>query len=641
MMYFHKAHWLKNAIELPASWSSRVVFFAAVLMTNVFGVVTMLRVLQANGISWLEGSILGLFAVTFGWISIAFWTAVAGFVLQLIGRDPLSFRRRVDRGDPDAPIIARTAVVMPVYNENTRRVIAGLEATYLDLMATGEGGHYDFYLLSDTTDPVIADAEEDAVGALCRRLNGAGRLFYRRRTDNEGRKAGNIAEFCRRWGSYYDYMVVLDADSVMTGEALLELTRAMQSNPSAGIIQTVPIPVRQHTMFGRFMQFAAGLYGPMLATGLAFWQRDSANYWGHNAIVRVRAFMAHCGLPTLPGSPPLGGEILSHDFVEAALMRRSGYHVYLYPELEGSFEETPGNLLDHAKRDRRWTEGNLQHIRLVTAHGLHPLNRLHFVMGALAYLCSFLWLTMLGAGTADAVGRAVDVHEFFGSGPQLYPDWPVTRTGEIASLLGTVVVMLFSPKIMAVVLGLLRRERRLAFGGGLRLAASAVGETVFAVLIAPVMMAYHAYFVTGVMLGRRAVWAPQSRDGNYVSIGEGLSRTAILSLAGIIWGVGTAMLTPIFFLALTPVLVGLVFAGPLITVSSSPRLGAWLWHKGLFLAPCETRPAAVLGVLSRLLQAPARKQSGPLPRLLPERYADMPAQTIDRGPRWDRRLSPT
>lgn len=641
-MYFGTTNWLENPIRLPAPRLRRLVFFSCVLLTSAFGVMTMFHVLNANGITSLEGLILGLFAVTFGWITLAFWTALAGFAFQLLGRDPLSFRRGFDRGDPRTPIVAHTAIVMPVYNEDTDRVIAGLEATWRDLMATGEGDRYDFYLLSDSNNPQVAAAEEAAMGELCARLNARGRLFYRRRTDNEGRKSGNIADFCRRWGSYYDYMVVLDADSIMTGSALLQLTRAMQANPSAGIIQTVPMPVRQETMFGRFMQFAASLYSPMLATGMAFWQQETANYWGHNAIIRVQAFMTYCGLPPLPGKPPLGGEILSHDFVEAALMRRGGYHVYLFPELEGSYEETPGNILDHAKRDRRWAEGNLQHMRLVSAYGLHPLSRLYFVLGTLAYACSFLWLIMLGAGTVDAIGRAVSTNEFFVSAYQLYPNWPITRTSEIMSLLWVVVTMLLLPKILSIVLAMIRSGRRRSFGGGLRLLASSLFEIVFSVLIAPVMMTYHTYFVVGILLGRRVAWGPQSREGSYVPVRIALRSTVLMTLAGLAWGIATASITPIFALALSPVLLGLVLAVPLICVSSSPAFGTWLRRRRLFLSPCETTPPTVLEPLRHSLQTPcdaaSEESDARLPAPPPERYKSMPVQTIDSGPRWDRAM---
>ena len=271
----------------------------------------------------------------------------------------------------------------------------------LDSLArTGHGEQFDLFLLSDTTDPSIARAEEAAWTTLREQTSHPTALHYRRRAANIGRKAGNIEDFCRRWGGDYDFMVVLDADSIMTGTAVVQLVRAMEASPSAGLIQTVPIPARRTTLFGRLMQFAGCLYSPILATGQSFWQTDTANYWGHNAILRVKPFMDHCGLPVLPGRPPLGGTILSHDFVEAALMRRAGWQVYLLPSIGGSYEEAPENVVEYAKRDRRWTQGSLQHLRLLMTRGFRFVNRLHFLLGAVGYLSSVVWLLMLFASTA-------------------------------------------------------------------------------------------------------------------------------------------------------------------------------------------------------------------------------------------------
>jgi membrane glycosyltransferase len=629
-----------DAIHLPAPRLRRLVFFAAVLATTAWGVALMLDVLSVNGMTALELSILVLFAITFAWISIAFWTAVAGFVLQLLGRDPLSLAPLAARWSPDTALSTRTAIVMPVYNEDTARVLAGLEATYRDLQSTGRGASFDFYLLSDTNDPAIAAIEQDAWQALRRRLNGDSRVYYRRRARNEGRKAGNIAEFCRRWGEYYDCMVVLDADSIMTGRALVRLALAMQSNPSAGIIQTVPIPVRQETLFGRFSQFGASLYSPMLATGQSFWQVDVANYWGHNAILRVQAFIEHCGLPELPGRPPLGGEILSHDFVEAALVRRGGWDVYLVPELEGSFEEMPGNVLDYAKRDRRWSEGNLQHMRLLTAHGLHPLSRLHFLLGAFAYACSFFWLLMLGLGTVDAVGRALTVHEFFHFGNQLFPNWPVARVREMFLLMGIVIAMLVLPKVMGVLLCLFQPQRRRSFGGGARVVSSACLELAFSVLLAPVTMSFHAYFVACILCGRRVTWDPQARNSRALPWREVLRSTWVATLGGLAWALGTWWVAPIFFWALTPVLIGLILAAPLVAVSSRPGPGQSLRRSGIFLTAQETDPPQVLSDVERLLLEPlpvAPAGGADLALALPpDLPCSMPAQRLDSGPRWNR-----
>ncbi|MQM36544.1 Glucans biosynthesis glucosyltransferase H [wastewater metagenome] len=622
-----------DRVHCPGAGLRRAVFALLVLSSAAGGVFLMFSILRANDTTILEWGILALFTVTFTWIVAAFWSAVAGFVLSLARRHPLTLAASPV---PDSGPTGRVAVVMPVYNEDPGRVLAGLEATWHSLVATGAGERFDFHLLSDTRDEAIAEAEAAGCAELAERLDADGRLFYRRRDDNAGRKAGNIADFCRRWGGRYDFMVVLDADSVMSGDALLALARTMWRHPSAGIIQTVPIPVRQRTPFGRFLQFAARLYSPMLATGLSFWQMDAANYWGHNAIIRVRAFSDCCGLPALPGRPPLGGDILSHDFVEAALMRRGGWHVYLLPEIEGSYEEVPSNLLDFAKRDRRWAQGNLQHLRLLAAYGLHPLSRVHFLMGATAYISSLLWLFMLALSTVDALTRALNQGEFFRRGYQLFPDWPVAKTTEIASLLMITVALLLLPKVLGVLRALLRADERRAFGGGWRLAWNALTETVFSVLIAPVMMVFHAGFVLAVLSGSRTGWDPQVRDGRAVAWREAARRTALATIGGLLWGGVTAWLALGFFWWLTPIVAGLVLAAPIVVCSSRLDWGEWMVRSGTWAAPEERRPPAVLGLLDTTLAAEGRGAARRLPALPPERPLAMPVQSLERGAHWRR-----
>lgn len=625
-------------VKLPGQRLRGVAFFLIVFATTSYAATMMFDILRANGTTLLEGSILFLFTVAFAWIAAAFWTAVTGFLLQLLGRDPLSLRKLRKSAAADTPIVTRSAIVMPVHNEQTARIIAGLEATCESLASTGEAEHFDIYLLSDTTDSRIAVQEEVAWAALQRRLEAfyRGRMFYRRRASNTGRKPGNIADFCRRWGAYYDYMIVLDADSVMTGNAIASLVRAMQANPRAGLIQTVPIPVRQQSLFGRFVQFASEVYSPMLATGLSFWQTGAANYWGHNAIVRVQAFTECCGLPALPGEPPFGGEILSHDIVEAALLRRSGWHVYLFPWIQGSYEEVPSNLLDFAKRDRRWAQGNLQHLQLLAAPGLRPLSRLNFLMGATAYLSSLLWLIMLVLSTMDAIEQALTGTQFFSPGYQLFPNWPIAKTGETISLLTITIGTLLLPKLLGILLCLLQPKRLRAFGGTASLLTSSLIETVFSILIAPLMMTFHAYFVVRILLGHQTAWGPQERMGRRVTMGEALRYTLAATLGGLSWGGLTWFLAPHFFWWLTPVLTGLVLAAPLVSLSSSPALGRALRHRGGVLqTPSETAPAMVLRRLQQLLSVEDKPESQPvwIPSLPPVRYREMPIQYLTRQSR--------
>lgn len=621
-------------LDLPLVHTRRRLFGAAVLVTTLLGVAMMTAIVQAHGLTALEVVILALFAPTFGWIAVAFWNGVAGFLLVLLGRDPLTLRSRAE-APGDGPLSARTAVVVPAYQEDPRRLVRALGAMARSLARTGQGGRFDLFLLSDTTDAGAAAVEEEAwlgLRAALEDLEGGPGLHYRRRPENVGRKAGNIQDFCLRWGGRYEFMAVLDADSVMTGPTLLGLARTLEANPDAGLVQTVPLPSAQETVFGRLLQFAGALYSPMLAVGQAFWQADAGNYWGHNAMIRVEAFTACCRLPVLPGSPPLGGPILSHDFVEAALLRRGGWKVLLRPLTGGSFEEVPGNVVDYARRDRRWAQGSLQHLRLLTARGLHPVSRLHLLLGAMGYVASLLWLLLLLAGTLYVAVPALSEDPLIpGALPWLGP--VDTLTG-LVSLLAATGVLLFLPKALGVLLALRRGAER--WGGRLRLVVSAVLELVFSVVLAPVMMMYHAAFVLQILLGRNVRWAPQHREGRRVGWREAWARTAGIVAVGLVWGGATLWVSPLFVLWLSPIFLGLLLAPALVRWSSSRRLGLGARRRGLLLVPWEVDPPPELvedGSPERGASEPGR--SAPmLPHTPPEAPASMPPQVLHprRGP---------
>ena len=587
----------EGVLRAPGVRLRRGLFFGLVTGTVIPGAVMMALVLQAAGMGPFQWAILLLFLITFAWVAVSFWTAVAGFLLHVLRRDPLSLRRLPRSSAAQElrqPQKRRTAIVVPIHNEDPGRVVNGVEATCRSLLATGQAAAFDLFLLSDSNDPAVIAGEERAVRELQGRMPGPVRTRYRRRQVNTGRKAGNIADFCRRWGSRYEYMVVLDADSVMEGATLVELVRLMERNPCTGLIQTMPLPVRQASLFGRLQQFANAVHGPMLASGLSFWQGDAGNYWGHNAILRIRPFMQHCDLPILPGRPPLGGEILSHDFVEAALLRRGGWDVWLLPHLGGSFEELPGNLIDYAKRDRRWAQGNLQHLRLLGTPGLHGVSRLHLLFGAVAYLASMFWLLMLVAGT----GAAIDASGGSAAASQglIVPE--SLRTPMAHALLGITLVMLLLPKLLGIGLALFSRPQ--AFGGVRRLVASGAIETLFSILIAPLMMAFHSLFVAAVAFGRNVTWAAQPREGRVVAWAEAWRRTGGFVLAAGAWGLLVAWLAPGFFWWLMPVLASLLLAPALVRWSSSQHAGMWMRRKGLLLAPSEVAPDPVLETLGGL-----------------------------------------
>ena len=305
--------------------------------------------------------------------------------------------------------------------------------------------------LSDTTQPDIWLQEEVAWAELCVELSAFGRIFYRHRRPNIKRKSGNIADFCRRWGKNYPYMIVFDADSVMAGATLVRMVTMMDHNPRIGILQTVPMAVGRQSLIARIQQFSGHVYGPMFAAGQHFWQIGDAQYWGHNAIIRIAPFMEHCGLSRLSGNPPLGGDILSHDFVEAALMRGAGWEVWLAYDLGGSWEEPPPTLIDELVRDRRWCQGNIQHIRLLLARRIRFIHRVLFLNGAMAYVSALLWLIFLSLSSAEAISQALWGPDYFPIAGGLFPDWPIWNLGWALTLLTTTFVVLLMPKILSVV----------------------------------------------------------------------------------------------------------------------------------------------------------------------------------------------
>ncbi|MDZ7779608.1 MAG: glucans biosynthesis glucosyltransferase MdoH [Gemmatimonadota bacterium] len=558
-----------SIFDAPGLGLRRTLFAFLVAGTTVYGVSMMASIVGAGGTTLLEVAILVLFAPTFGWISIAFWNAILGFVLQAWNRDPLTLRPMGSRARTlaDVPITTRTALVVPSRNEDVSAVVERIRWMLDSLEETGMAGVFDVHLLSDADDPGLIDVEEREWSELREEYGGSSGLHYRRRSSNQGRKAGNIAEFCERCGDDYAYFVVLDADSVMRGDTLVHLVRGMEADPSVGLLQTVPLPRRQETRFGRFVEFASTLYGPMLATGQSFWQGDAANYWGHNAIVRMDPFRRHGRLPVLPGSPPLGGEILSHDFVEAALLRRAGWSAYLLPDVKGSWEDVPSNLLDFARRDRRWAQGSLQHLRLMGLAGLHPLSRLHFLLGAMGYVSSLLWLLLLLAST-------IYVAEWQGIGGIVVLDSPTPGPGAagrpVPSLLGITAGLLFIPKMLGV--GLAFRDR-IPFANRGRLAVRASSEAAFAVLVAPIMMLVHAWCVTSIVAGRSVAWGSQLRDGRIVSWSEATRRVGWVTAVGVAWGAYTLFLSPLFFAWLSPIFAGLLVAVPTVRWTSDPRHG--------------------------------------------------------------------
>ncbi len=357
----------------------------------------------------------------------------------------------------------------------------------------------------------------------------------------------------RQWGGRYDHMLVLDADSVMSGKCVVTLARLLDSNPKVGLLQTLPTPAGRETLFARLQQFAARLNSPMLSSGLVWWQLSESNYWGHNAIMRVHVFAEHCALPRLPGKEPFGGEILSHDFVEAALMRRAGWEVWMVPDLEGSWEQVPSNLIDFAVRDRRWAQGNLQHLGVMPLKGLHWVSRIHMVTGVMAYATSPIWFAVLLLSSYVTCKEALEGYDYFESGTySLFPAWPEYRTGEIAMLLTITIVVLLLPKMLGATLVLIDKAQRKAFGGTRAILSGLLVEQVFSMLLAPVMMVFHSTFVVQTLIGHVVRWDAQARDDRGLTFMEGFARMKWRMALGVVWGAVILAFAPAFIWWMIP-----------------------------------------------------------------------------------------
>jgi membrane glycosyltransferase len=417
------------------------------------------------------------------------------------------------------------------------------------------------------------------------------------------RKSGNVADFCRRWGAQYRYMVMLDADSVMAGDRLVRLVQMMERRPDAGMIQTAPTAVNRRSLFARVQQFSSRVYGPMFAAGLHFWQLGDGQYWGHNTIIRIAPFMTHCALPKLPGAPPLGGEILSHDFVEAALMGRAGWTLWLAYDLGGSYEEVPSTLLEEMKRDRRWCQGNLQHLRLLFTEGLFGAHRALFVNGVLSYVSALLWFTFLALSTAEAIIDALHEPDYFPHGPSLFPEWPVWRPDWALSLLAVTGLILFLPKLLSIVLIVCKSRTARLYGGVFRLTLSVLLEILFSSLLAPIRMVFHSRFVVQNLLGRTVSWRSQERADAQTGWREAMRHHGFDTLFASAWGTSLYLLNPHYFWWVTPIIGALILSIPFSVYASRIRLGDRARALGMFLIPEESDPPAELRDLDANLRA--------------------------------------
>ncbi len=592
-----------------ATGLARLLLALATLGLTGYGAFEMHGVLSAGGITVLQWLFLAVFTINFAWIGFAACQAVLGFFRQ-IWVDAI----RLWRGKNDQPPL-RTAILSPVYNEDPQPVAAALAAMAQGL-AEQAPGQFAVFILSDSNKPDAWIAEEATFRQLIATSSTSCPIYYRHRHQNTERKAGNIADWVMRWGGGWEAMLVLDADSLIAPDTIIEMARRMAADPGLGLLQSVPAIAGARSLYARLQQFSNRCYGPIFGNGLAAWHGRNGNFWGHNAIIRTAAFAEAARLPELTGPPPFGGHVLSHDFIEAAFLRRAGWGVRIDTDLVESYEQAPPSLIDVLVRDRRWCQGNLQHVRFLLARGLTWPTRLHLLTGIMAYLSAVLWLLLVAIGMLIAVQAAVTRPEYFKT-QALFPTWPVFDSERAVALFLISMGVVLAPKALGWLAIMIRPRRLLRFGGPLALTLSVLVELLLSVLYAPIMMIAQSGFVRAVMFGADSGWATQRRGDGRIGFGAAIHAHRWHMAIGVALAFLSYELKPALFLWLLPVSSGLILAAPLSWMSDSVALGQLLKRLAILRTPEEqrrTRPAILTAYDQQLERFP--RQSGPALSLL-------------------------
>lgn len=541
-------------------------------------------VLGSGGWSLVDLGILACFLIGLPWSVLGFWNAVIGFWLLHFRRDGLAlvapFAAAADRAEP---LALRCAILMFLRNEDPARAFARLRVVKASLDATGEGHAFDYFVLSDSSDPRIAAAEEEAFAAWQREVGEPGRLVYRRRERNMGFKAGNLRDFCARWGGSYELMLPLDADSLMSGTTIVRLARIMQAWPRLGILQSLVVGMPSRSLFARIFQFGMRAGMRTYTMGQAWWVGDCGPFWGHNGMVRIRPFVEHCDLPMLPGRPPMGGHVMSHDQVEAALMRRAGYEVRVLPVEEGSWEENPPTLLEFSRRDVRWCQGNLQYLKLLGLRGLLPMSRFQLVWAVLMFIGVPAWTLLI---------VLVALKPLDSDPPGSFP----AELGVALYLL--FLVMYLAPKLAGFLDALVSPGAAARYGGRARFALGAVVELIFSFLLGAATTFRITLFMIGLAFGRSAAWSGQARDAHALSWATAVAGLWPQLLFGLVVCGLLAWNAPAVLLWGLPLLLGFLVAVPFAVWSADPELGARAAAAGLCAIPEDLAPPPEIRALT-------------------------------------------
>jgi membrane glycosyltransferase len=570
----------------------RLIVFGGTLVMTALAAITPYILYFRHGFEKMEMVAFAVFMVLITAISCWFCSALAGLVTLMTGREQQDLHFAPH---PTLPV-TRTAILMPLYNEDARASFNRLASIDGSLARLGVSDAFDLFVLSDSTKPEAQLSERLIFQSF--RLRSASRVFYRRRAQNTEHKAGNLSDWTRRFGGAYDFMIVLDADSTMAGETLLRLVDAMERNPGVGLIQTTPVIIAAQTLYARLSQFTVRMYGRVAAAGLAWWTGAESSYWGHNAILRTKAFADCCGLPILEGEKPFGGNVMSHDVVEAALLRRAGWAVHVTAALDGSCEETPPTITDFIRRDHRWCQGNLQHLGLIGAKGLSPISRLTLAMGCMAYISSPLWFASLALGLIIQLQFPVE----WGS------IWNMLDLHFTPFLLASIYsgLLLIGPKIMGGILVLSRKRERRAFGGAAQVLAGMGMEICLSAILAPIQMVANTRAILLILRGGDAGWHAQQRDADGIAWADAFRAMFWQMMTGLGFCAGLAV-RPDLIAWFAPVVLPLLLSPALAVLTSRRRTGETFAKAGYLITPDEdaisATPAMLHGTVRPLAEA--------------------------------------
>lgn len=560
----------------------RSLVIASVLGPLMWVDLKLYKVLSSGGVTFIDIIVLVLFSLCIVHLLFSFVLAVVGFLLCCFRRNPVTLapeRLETIGFDRELPR-ARVAIAVPVYKEDLKAVLERLATLFKDLESTSLRERIDFHLLSDS--PQEFEEQEMAIWKEATGLLGArNNLFYRRRKSNTKKKSGNIHEFLVEYHASYAYFCVLDADSTLTGDALIRMLQVIDGDDTIGAVQTVPYSIRGESLFARLLEWNSQTYSRLFGCGFSFWQGDQANYYGHNALIRTSAFWKFCNLPDMPGKPPFGGIIMSHDFVESALLVKKGYRVVMLPSIDGSYEEIPNSLVDFLIRDRRWMLGNLQHLKVAYHLSLSSFSRFQLVYGAYCYLASVLWFLFLVAATIQSIFYQEN-HVYFSMPHQLFPDWPVSQTVITFAIYLLTLGLIIVPKLLGLIERSINRRSRISVG---RIGFAVVNflvEFISTALLAPIVMMFHLRFLWGFLLGQQVAWDPQQRGMASKPLSAYLSDYGWLTFIGIVWfGVIFWSESPLVWWII-PVLVPLMFAPVLTWLMEGPSVYSLVKRLGLF-----------------------------------------------------------